>query len=125
MPQGLVDIFEPHPTHIADAAPPCDVDGTGRWIDRDDIAATRLELQRHSSRSASDVEHTPADVPQGSPLDDGPPPDRREVLDRGDVEESIVALDDLVPRSLTLERIKEHPTEGIVHACTLVRAPRP
>jgi len=62
--------------------------------------AACLQLERHAPRPTANVE--PADVAQGQPFVRRPSSDGREVVERGGVDEAIVALDDLVARPVPL-----------------------
>src|SRR4051812_26806114 len=48
---------------VADTAPPADLHGAGRDVDRDDVVATRLQVQRHAAGSRADVQDAAADQP--------------------------------------------------------------
>ena len=61
MSERFVHVFETPLTNVSDTASPRDVHGTYRRVDRDDLAPARLKLQRHSTCSASNVEHATGD----------------------------------------------------------------
>lgn len=116
--ERLVNIFETHLTNVSDTAPSRDVNGTYRRVDRDDLAPACLKLQRHATRSASNVEHATVDRPERTALHAVPSSNRRQIIHRGNPEEAVVALHDLVPGP-RIEGIEQHPPERILHPCTV------
>jgi hypothetical protein len=105
-------------TNVSDTAPSRDVNGTYRRVDRDDVAPACMKLQRHATRSASNVEHATVDRPERTALHAVPSSNRRQIIHRGNPEEAVVALHDLVPGP-RIEGIEQHPPERILHPCTV------
>jgi hypothetical protein len=67
-------------------------------VDRDDILAARLEMEAHTARSSSDIEHAPFRVPHPAPMVRRPPAKRRQVQLRphdAGANETVIALNHL------------------------------
>jgi hypothetical protein len=56
-PERLVDLGEVEQPWVAHAAPATDLDGAGRIVDRDDLMAALLKVQRDAACAGADVEH--------------------------------------------------------------------
>ena len=78
-PSDCVDVLEREQAHIGHAATPRHLHGSGRDVDRDDLAPARLQLEGDASGAYADVEHAASDEAQRPPLHGCPATNRREI----------------------------------------------
>src|SRR4029077_3806254 len=94
VPERRIDVLETHPPDVTDAATTCDLYRSGRRVDADHRATSRLKLERHAPGATPDVQDPAADPAETAPLRHGPPPHGREVGLVERIDEPVITLDD-------------------------------